>query len=278
MAVALAIAVDVIVNHGEAVARAQVLHEIDVVLEQVGELADHRGVHAGLASRGIETAADDAMGDLLAHVHVALLDGQRGLHAIESNGCAAGCVFFETEAVEAAVVIQQKIEFLPRPDAVQRAAGAAGGIHHRLQVTHAEAAVGEDVRQRLPGLYAHGLPVVLLRCGDAGRDFGYGKRQQRMNFRQRRRAHRTGPGGHDEAGEQGDQHGRSGQHPAFPVPRNRFHFTAAVERPMRTALVEVGMPLLCLSANGLPARETRPPIVFCHAVRPAVQSNKLRVP
>jgi hypothetical protein len=208
-----------------------------------------------------------AYSHLFAQVHVALLDGDAGLRAVETDGRAAGLVAVEAEALEAAVVAEQEVEFLARANAVQRGFRAGGGVHHFLQVGHVEAAGSENVRQRLPRLHPHHLPVV--HGGGRGvdrRDLGQRQRQQRMCFRCRRGTHRAGPGGHDETGQQGDQQRGAGEHQALAVPADRFDLARAIERPVRPALVEMGVPTLCLATDRLLAGLPSPLLFFCHAV------------
>ena len=207
------------------------------------------------------------MGHLLAPVDVAWLQGQRGLRAVKANDGAVGGIRIETETLEAAVAAEQEIELLARADAVQGILVIAGGVHHLLQVAHAQTLGIEDIGEGLPGFHPHHLPVIDggHRCLDQG-GLGQGQRQQRVRHGGGRRAHRVCPRRHDEAGQQGDQQRRTGKHPVLAMPADRLDIARAIERPVCATLVEATMKTLCLAAYGLLARLQRAHVLFGHAV------------
>ena len=115
VAQALAFAVDLVVDDGEAVALAQVLGEVDVVAERVGELEHHRIAHAGLGAGIEQRALDDAMRDVRAALDQAI-DGAL-VHAvrIEGNDDARMVVAVEAQSVQRAVG-QRAGRRIHRPD------------------------------------------------------------------------------------------------------------------------------------------------------------------
>lgn len=52
--VIVVVVIDIVIDDGEVVVYVQVLYEIDVVFEQVGEFVDYVGVYVGLGVGGVQ--------------------------------------------------------------------------------------------------------------------------------------------------------------------------------------------------------------------------------
>src|SRR5690348_12133961 len=78
--------------------------------------------------------------------------------------------------------------------------------------------------------------------------------------------HRAGPGGHDEAGQQGDQQRGTGKNETLAMPVDGLHLARTVERPVRAALVEMGVTALGLATDRQLSALPRTLFFFCHAM------------
>ena len=163
---ALAFAVQVVVDHREAVADAQVLGEVDVVTECVGKLDHHRIAHAGLRPGIEQRALHDAVHHVGAAFDQAIDDALVHAVAIEGDHDARVFVAVETKTADIAFGIAAEGEFVAGMNVAQRVGvgavaeqlGQHGGIH---------AVLLEDVADGLAGMHGNDRPVAMLVVGRA---------------------------------------------------------------------------------------------------------------
>ena len=98
---------------------AQVLGEVDVVAERVGELEHHRIAHAGLGSGIEQRVLDDAVRDVCATLDQAVDDALVHSVRIERNDDAGMVVTVETQPVQGAVGRAKEGEFIARMHVLQ---------------------------------------------------------------------------------------------------------------------------------------------------------------
>ena len=259
VAQALAFAVEVVVDHAEAVAFAQVLGEVDVVAERVGELEHHRVAQAGLFAGIEQRARDHAVGDVGATFDRAFHRRFGDAVAVEVQHHAGRVVALETHRLEHAVVDVES-EFLAGTDAAQ-CGGVVLRIERALQVGRAKAFLAEDVRQRLAGAHADDAPVrfrVAVHAVGADGWIGFRAGRQLRQVQRHRRigcwrglvARRVGPGRQHDADQRGQQQGDATKDPVFGAPGDRRAGDVLQERPIRAARIEVEMLALRAAPDG----------------------------
>jgi hypothetical protein len=91
---ALAVPVNLVVDHAETVTLAQILSKINVISKCVGEAKGHQVAHARLVAGIEQGAVDDAMGDFHAALEGAILDrfGDRVGGKVQGHACRIAAV------------------------------------------------------------------------------------------------------------------------------------------------------------------------------------------
>ena len=164
VAQALALAVEVVVDHGEAVALAQVLGKVDVVAERIGELDDHRVVHAGLRAGIEQRGFDDAVGDMGAALDQTIDDALVRAVRVEGHDDPASVVAVEAQAGQLALGVVTKREFVAGMDVAQ-GAGVGVVVQQFLQNRRTDAVLLEDFGNGLPGMHGYDGPAVVFGIG-----------------------------------------------------------------------------------------------------------------
>ena len=139
---------------------AQVLREIDVVSEGIGQLDDHRIVHAGLCAGIEQRRLDDAVDDVGAPLDQPVDDLLVQLVVLDGNDDPRAVVAVEADAADAAAGVVAERKFVAGMDAAQRARVRLV-VEQALQQPRADAVLLEDVGNGLAGADRDHGPVVV---------------------------------------------------------------------------------------------------------------------
>ena len=116
----LAFPVNVVVDRREVVALAQVMDEVDVVAQCIGELSNHCVTHTGFLASREQRAIDHAVDHVRAALNRAIEQRFVQAGSVEGDGDAGMVVAIEAHCVQRAVFIALERELVTRMNVAQR--------------------------------------------------------------------------------------------------------------------------------------------------------------